>query len=134
MSPSRGVEPVNFSHKVAMLRRDFSVRIEDAAPGPPSRIDGYTIGSVNVGVGPGPHLGEMHPDGDEFLHVVTGSMQLIVDIGDADAAGTETVVVLGPGDACVVPRGVWHHLIANEPSVLVHVTPGPNGETRPLTH
>ena len=132
MSPARDVETVNFSHKIAMLRRDFTASIEDAPPGPPRRIDGHTIGAVTVNVGPGPHLGEMHPDGDEFLHVVTGSMQLIVDDGDAETVGNETVVALGPGDACVVPRGVWHRLIANETSVLVHVTPGPNGEARPL--
>jgi hypothetical protein len=28
-------------------------------------------------------------------------------------------------------RGVWHELVATEPSHLVHVTPGPNGGHRP---
>jgi mannose-6-phosphate isomerase-like protein (cupin superfamily) len=98
----------------------------------PGRVDGYTIGVVTVPEGPGPHLGEMHPDGDEFLHVVSGSMQLIVDDGDADAVGSETVVVLRAGDACVVPKGVWHRLIATETSQLIHATPGPNGPARPL--
>lgn len=58
-------------------------------------------------------------------------MELIVDDGDADAIGAETVVFLNPGDACVVPRGVWHRLIATERSYLLHVTPGPNGAARP---
>ena len=122
----------NFSGRVARLGRDDSVWIEDAPPGPPKRIDGYTIGAVTVAVGAGPHLGEMHPDGDELLHVVSGTLELIVDDGDAERVGSETVTVLAAGDACVVPRGAWHRLVAVEPSYLVHVTPGPNGEARPL--
>jgi quercetin dioxygenase-like cupin family protein len=127
-----GLGSLGFAGKVARLRRDNTVDIEDSPPGPPRRIDGYTIGAVNVEVGPGPHLGEMHPDGDEFLHVVSGSMDLIVDDGDADVIGRETVVALHAGDACVVPRGVWHRLVAKEPSHLIHLTPGPNGPARPF--
>ena len=132
MAPEPAVVAVTFAGKVARLWRDDSVGIEDAPPGPPKRIDGYTIGAVTVVEGPGPHRGEMHPDGDEFLHVVSGTMELILDDGDADSIGTETVVVLRAGDACVVPRGMWHRLVAVEPSYLLHVTPGPNGPARPL--
>jgi len=132
VAPEPAVDSVTFAGKVARVRRDDTVRIEDAPPGPPRRIDGYTVGAVTVVQGAGPHLGEMHPDGDEFLHVVSGTMELILDDGDADAIGAETVVVLHSGDACVVPRGMWHRLIAVEPSYLVHVTPGPNGAARPL--
>jgi mannose-6-phosphate isomerase-like protein (cupin superfamily) len=129
--PQIPVDSINFAGKVARVRRDDTIGIEHAPPGPPTRIDGYTIGAVVVDVGPGPHLGEMHPDGDEFLHVVSGAMQLIIDDGDAQAIGTETVVLLNTGDACVVPRGVWHRLVATQQSYLVHVTPGPNGAARP---
>ena len=121
----------SFDAKVALLRRDGTMSFVEVAPGPPQRIDGYTIGAVHVSAGPGPHLGEMHPDGDEFLHVVSGSMELIIDDGDADEVGAETVVSLRAGDACVVPRGVWHRVIAVEASYLIHVTPGPNGSARP---
>ena len=126
------VSSVGFAGRVARLRRDNTLEIEDSPPGPPRRIDGYTIGAVSLAVGPGPHLGEMHPDGDEFLHVVSGSVDLILDDGDGDTVGEETVVVLNTGDACVVPRGVWHRLVTKEPSRLIHVTPGPNGPARPL--
>ncbi len=73
----------------------------------------------------------MHPDGDEFLYIVNGVMELILDDGDERAVGVETKVLLGSGDAYVVPRGVWHRLEAVEPSYLIHVTPGPNGDHRP---
>jgi len=104
--------------------------ITAAPPGPPQRIDGYTIGAVRGIDGPGPHGGEVHPDGDEFLYVVSGTMELILDDGDERAVGAETTVLLGSGDAYVVPRGVWHRLEAVEPSHLVHVTPGPHGSHR----
>ncbi len=52
MSRQSEVESVSFMHKVAMLRRDFTMSIEDAPPGPPRRIDGYTIGAVTVTEGP----------------------------------------------------------------------------------
>jgi len=39
---------------------------------------------------------------------------------------------MGPGQALVVPLGVWHRVVPEEPSQLVHITPGPGGEHRPL--
>jgi mannose-6-phosphate isomerase-like protein (cupin superfamily) len=122
---------VHFAGKVADITRDWSIAIRSAPPGPPTRIDGYTIGVVPTMEGPGPHGGESHPDGDEFLYVVSGTMRLVLDDGDEQAVGAETEVLLASGDACVVPRGVWHRLEALEPSSLVHLTPGPNGPHRP---
>jgi len=122
---------VTFEGRVANLAHDGSMTIADAPPGPPRRIDGYSIGAIPNVDGPGPHGGEMHPDGDELLFVVSGAMDLILDDGDEQAVGAETTVRLGPGQAYVVPRGVWHRLEADEPSYLVHVTPGPHGPHRP---
>jgi mannose-6-phosphate isomerase-like protein (cupin superfamily) len=123
---------VRFEGRVAQLFRDGSITITAAPPGPPRRIDGYTIGAIPNVSGPGPHAGEVHPDGDEFLYVVSGTMELIVDDGDERAVGIETRVPLHSGDAYVVPRGQWHRLEAVEPSYLIHVTPGPDGSHRPL--
>lgn len=131
MSPDLSASPVHFEGNVADIARDLSISIRSAPPGPPRRIDGYTIGAVPNIEGPGPHNGEVHPDGDEFLYVVSGAMELILDDGDADAVGVETRVVLRSGDAYVVPRGVWHRLESVEPSFLIHVTPGPGGGYRP---
>jgi mannose-6-phosphate isomerase-like protein (cupin superfamily) len=131
MTTDPNVSPVNFEGRVADLARDWSMIIRSAPPGPPRRIDGYTIGAIPNIDGPGPHGGEVHPDGDEFLYVVSGAMELILDDGDERAVGVETKVLLRSGDAYVVPRGVWHRLEAVERSYLVHVTPGPNGGHRP---
>jgi mannose-6-phosphate isomerase-like protein (cupin superfamily) len=122
---------VRFQGKVADIARDWSIAIRSAPPGPPQRIDGYTIGAIPNIEGFGPHGGEVHPDGDEFLYVVSGTMRLILDDGDEQGVGAETEVLLRPGEAYIVPRGVWHRLVAVEPSYLVHVTPGPHGGHRP---
>jgi len=130
---SRGLNesPVHFEGSVADIARDWSMTIRTAAPGPPARIDGYTIGAIPNSEGPGPHGAEVHPDGDEFLYVVSGTMELILDDGDERAVGVETTVLLRSGDAYVVPRGVWHRLESLESTYLIHVTPGPNGGYRP---
>lgn len=133
MNPKVDPSPVPFAGHVAHLARDGSMSIAASPPGPPRRIDGYTIGVVSNIDGPGPHAGEVHPDGEEFLYVVSGVMELILDDGDAQTIGRRTTVVLRAGDAYVVPRGVWHRLEAVEPSSLVHLTPGPNGGYRPLS-
>jgi len=94
--------------------------------GPPHRIDGYSVGAPVVTQDP-PHAGEMHPDGDELLFVVSGRFDVTLEL-DAEPR----VVELRPGDALVVPRGVWHLVTMREPGQLVHITPGPGGSHRPL--
>lgn len=101
-------------------------RVMQNPAGPPRRIEGYSIGAPFLTDEP-PHSGEMHPDGDEVLYLVSG--EIVVVIEDQDPPRE---VTLHPGEAIVVPRGVWHRVILSEPSRLVHVTPGPGGEHRPL--
>jgi mannose-6-phosphate isomerase-like protein (cupin superfamily) len=131
MNPAPDPSPVTFEGSVANIARDGSIRITTAPPGPPRRIDGYTVGAIPHIDGPGPHSGEVHPDGDEFLYVVSGTMELVLDDGDERAVGVETKILLRSGEAYVVPRGVWHRLEPVQPSYLIHVTPGPHGDHRP---
>lgn len=93
--------------------------------GPPKRIDGHTIGLVPTG-GESPHDGEMHPDGDELLCLLSGRISVRLELAD----GVRDVVVEA-GDALVVPRGTWHLITCVEPGELLHITPGPNGDARP---
>ena len=104
MTGTPRTSPIHFDGNVADIARDGSVTIRSAPPGPPRRIDGYTIGAIPDISGPGPHGGEVHPDGDEFLYVVSGAIDLILDDGDERAVGVEWKVVLRSGDAYVVPR------------------------------
>ncbi|HBZ70179.1 MAG TPA: hypothetical protein DEP35_10765 [Deltaproteobacteria bacterium] len=118
--------PFNLSEVVVGLQRDGNACLFPNAPGPPVRIAGLTVGAPLM-TRPAPHAGEMHPDGDELLFVVSGRVAVLLE-----EPGSHRALELRPGQALVVPRGVWHRVLPKEPSQLVHITPGPGGEHRPL--
>ncbi len=107
------------------IHRDLSVTPHERQPGPPQRMDGMTLGIIRM-TESAPHGGEIHPDGDEILYVISGRVRVTSDSGTAE--GLE----LGAGDACIVQRGEWHKVTVLEETELLHVTPGPNGDHRPL--
>ena len=119
------ITPVDVSSHVFDVHRDLSVSTRARKPGPPERIDGMTVGVVSM-AHDAPHGGEVHPDGDEILYVISGKVRVA---GDSDP---DAPVELGPGQACIVPRGEWHRVKIVEPTQLIHITPGPNGDHRPL--
>ena len=116
------VDPSRFSFDI---HRDLSVSARERRPGPPERIDGVTVGFITM-EHDAPHGGEVHPDGDEILYVISGRLRVRGDSAPADP------LELGPGEACVVKQGEWHKVDVLEPTQLVHITPGPNGDHRPL--
>lgn len=122
MSLITRVDPSRSSFDV---HRDLSITTRERGPGLPERIDGVTIGFLTMDHD-APHGGEIHPDGDEILYVISGRLRVT---GDSEP---EAAVELGPGDACIVAKGEWHRVRVLEPTRLVHVTPGPNGDHRPL--
>jgi mannose-6-phosphate isomerase-like protein (cupin superfamily) len=132
MAPNFDHSAEPFAGKVAQITRGGVGTIVSCPPGPPQRIDGYSIGVIPNLEGPAPHQGELHPDGDELLYLVSGAIEVILDDGDEETIGTETSIVLRGGDAFIVPRGVWHQINVIEPAYFVHVTPGPNGGARHL--
>jgi mannose-6-phosphate isomerase-like protein (cupin superfamily) len=109
---------------VGVARLDRRARLVEQPGGPPQRIDGFTIGAPEL-TGEAPHDGEMHPDGDELLYVISGAMTVRLELADDNR-----LVDLGAGDALVVPMGVWHQITMREPGRLLHITPGPNGDAR----
>ena len=116
---------IDLAHEVVGIERtERHAAIVEQPGGPPRRIDGYTVGAPWI-EGPSPHDGEMHPDGDEVLYLVSGAVSVNLELPDGDRT-----VELGAGDALVVPRGVWHLVTTREPGRLVHITPGPNGDAR----
>jgi mannose-6-phosphate isomerase-like protein (cupin superfamily) len=112
---------------IGLDRSDRRARLVEQKKGrPPQRIDGFTIGAPRI-TGDAPHDGEVHPDGDEVLYLVSGAVAVTLELADGDC-----LVDLGAGDAVVVPKGVSHRITMREPGQLIHITPGPNGEARPL--
>ena len=116
------VVPVDPSQSVLDIHRDLSIQIRQRKPGPPERIDGMTVGIVTM-AGESPHNGEMHPDGDEILYVISGKVRITYDSGNDP-------LDLGPRQACIVRKGEWHKVDCLEEAEFVHITPGPNGEAR----
>jgi mannose-6-phosphate isomerase-like protein (cupin superfamily) len=112
---------------IGLDRADRRARIVEQKRGrPPERIDGLTIGAPEL-TGDAPHDGELHPDGDELLYLISGAVSVRLELPDGDR-----IVELAAGDALVVPRGTWHKITLREPGRLIHITPGPNGDHRPL--
>ena len=112
---------------VGLGRSDRLARIVEQQKGrPPERIDGFTIGAPRI-TGDAPHEGEVHPDGDELLFLISGAVTVTLELADGDR-----LVALGAGDGLVVPKGVWHKITMRDPGQLIHITPGPNGDARPL--
>ena len=110
---------------VGLLRDGSSQRIVNQG-GPPRRVDGFVVGAPFLTREP-PHDGEMHPDGDELLSLISRHLDVLLE----EDGGWRSVELV-PGGALVVPRGVWHKVRLREPSQLIHITPGPGGEHRPL--
>jgi oxalate decarboxylase/phosphoglucose isomerase-like protein (cupin superfamily) len=70
---------------------------------------------------------EMHPAGDEVLYLLSGSVDIVLQDGDA-----ERVVELRTRGACIVPRGIWHRQIVHSPSEMLFITPGAGSQHRPV--
>jgi mannose-6-phosphate isomerase-like protein (cupin superfamily) len=122
MAPIRPVDPNRMSF---VIDRDFNVRTLEHKPGPPERPDGLSVGIVEMHTAP-PHGGEMHPDGDEVIYIISGRVRVL---GDSTPG---TPLELGPGGACIIPKGEWHNIEILEPVKLIYITPGPGGEHRPM--
>ena len=105
---------------------DRRARLVEQTGRGPQRIDGFTVGAP-VLTGDAPHGGEVHPDGDELLYLISGAVTVRLEL-----PGGDRTVDLDAGDAIVVPKGVWHRISLREPGRLIHITPGPNGDHRPL--
>ena len=117
--------PFDLSQSTVGLLRDGTSDVERNTPGPPRRVDGFVVGAPLM-TRNAPHGGEMHPDGDELLYLLSGKIEVVLEEN-----GEERVVEMSPGQGLVVPRGVWHRVVLRQASHLVHITPGPGGQHRP---
>jgi mannose-6-phosphate isomerase-like protein (cupin superfamily) len=70
---------------------------------------------------------EMHPEIDEVLLVVSGALDVIVE-----EAGGERTIALEPGQAAIVPRGVWHRLVMRRPGRLLFINNRKSIQSRPF--
>ena len=106
------------------LDRDLLASFVPDRPDPPVPVSGATFGVATMAEN-SPHVGEMHPDGDEVLFLISGRINVVFP---DDPVGDIEVV---PGGGLVVPKGMWHRVDILEPSQIVYLTPGPNNKFRP---
>ena len=104
--------------------KDWAISALPPQSGPPVRADGMTVGVVEM-TSDAPHNGEMHPDGDELLYVISGAVEVSCE-------SSSEVLTLGPDESCVISKGEWHNVHILKPTRLIHITPGPGGDHRPL--
>lgn len=95
-------------------------------PDPPVPIDGVTFGVATMTEN-SPHGGEVHPDGDEILFLISGHINVVFLADPVDD------IEVKPGSGLLVPKGMWHRVDIIEPSPIVYLTPGPNNEFRPVS-
>jgi mannose-6-phosphate isomerase-like protein (cupin superfamily) len=70
---------------------------------------------------------EMHPKGGEVILLVSGDVTMVLD-----HSGREELVPLAPGQAVVVPAGVWHTARVRAPSRMLFLTFGEGTQQRPV--
>ena len=69
---------------------------------------------------------EIHPHGDEFVCLLNGDMELILNPGESETRTRLTE----PGAFVLVPKGTWHTAKVHAPSTALFVTPGEGTENR----
>ena len=74
-----------------------------------------------------PHW-EMHPEGEELVVLMTGSVDLIVERGGKMLR----CELREPGDTWLNLRGDWHRAIVNEPADMLFITHGAKTQHRPV--
>ena len=119
------VIPVTASGNAFDIHRDLTISTRAQKPGPPERCDGMSVGILTM-EHDAPHAGEVQPDGDELLYVISGKLRV-----NCDSLPNQPLE-LNPGMVCIIKKGEWHKVDVLEKTQLLHITPGPNGDHRPL--
>lgn len=107
------------------IKRDMFAATMPARPDPAIPVDGYTFGVATMAEN-SPHDGEMHPDGDEILYLISGKVGVTIETDPVEMRE------MLPGDGLIGPKGIWHRVDILVPSQIVYLTPGPGGQYRPL--
>jgi mannose-6-phosphate isomerase-like protein (cupin superfamily) len=97
-------EPVNLARKLSTLSERWSPKIV-------ASFNGHDVMVVRV---KGRFVWHSHPETDDFFLVLRGRLTIET---------REGAVTLGPGELCVVPRGVEHCPLAEEETELLLIEP-----------
>jgi mannose-6-phosphate isomerase-like protein (cupin superfamily) len=70
---------------------------------------------------------EMHPNGDEIVCLLSGSVTFVFDQGKEH----KEISLTKSGDYAVVPKGAWHTARTTVESTMLFITAGEGTEHRP---
>jgi mannose-6-phosphate isomerase-like protein (cupin superfamily) len=87
----------------------------------PVEFDGRLVGHLTVEAAGERDEWEMHPEQDEFLYLLEGAIDVLLR-GDVES-DDEQIIHLSQGEACVVPKGIWHRQVVVEPCKMLFITP-----------
>jgi uncharacterized cupin superfamily protein len=112
---------------VTLRPHDVAATLQGAKPLDFRGFGAFSGGSAGVfrsNLGTSPW--EIHPDGEELLHVLEGwvDLEIVPDSGAAD------VVAVKAGSVLIVPRGAWHRHVVCQASVEIYVTCGRTSMSR----
>jgi mannose-6-phosphate isomerase-like protein (cupin superfamily) len=107
-----------------MMDAPESRRVKRAVPSVElleAQLDGRLVGVLSV-----QSLGvrdewEMHPQQDELLYLLEGAIDVFFR---ADLEATEEKTVqFREGQACLIPKGMWHRQVVVAPCKMLFLTP-----------
>jgi len=90
------------------------------------RPEGYLITAFDVREDM--PLWERHPNGDEFLYLMSGKLDVLIE----QAGQQQRVPLRADGPGVVIPAGAWHRTVVIEPGRLMFITWGEGTEHRPV--
>jgi mannose-6-phosphate isomerase-like protein (cupin superfamily) len=88
----------------------------------PVRLDGRLVGRLTVDTPGQRDEWEMHPHQDEMLYLLEGAITVILR-SEPEREDGEQLLQLHPGEACIVPQGMWHRQIVVLPGTMLFLTP-----------
>ena len=84
---------------------------------------GLNVGIISMKTDP-PHGGEVHFDGDEIIHVISGEIRVVSDSNPNES------LQLSAGDSCIIKKAEWHKIYVIEETKLIYITPAKNNAHR----
>jgi mannose-6-phosphate isomerase-like protein (cupin superfamily) len=87
----------------------------------PVRLDGRHVGVLTV-ESPGVRdEWEMHPKQDELLYLLEGAIDVFLRV---ELEGSEEdTIQLRQGEACLIPKGMWHRQVVVASCKMLFLTP-----------
>ena len=86
-------------------------------------FSGFNVGIISMETDP-PHGGEVHFDGDEIIHVISGVLKVVSDSNPNES------LRLSAGDSCIIKKAEWHKIYVIEKAKLIYITPAKNNDHR----